>query len=91
MTNLIWITQEAEYVRVVGSVAAVVQALPAHRLVEPVVMLVQASINKLAQALTTQSVSFADPDLCACTDLQLMCLNTLRMIRKPRYCFNWRL
>lgn len=46
------IIQETDYVRVVGSVAAVIQALPADRLVEPVVVLVENSISKLATAMS---------------------------------------
>lgn len=44
--------KESDYVRVVGSVAAVIQALPADRLVEPVVVLVENSITKLASAIS---------------------------------------
>ena len=43
--------QNEDYVRVLGSVAAVIQALPADELVAPVVVLVENSIAKLASAL----------------------------------------
>ncbi|KAK9900916.1 ARM repeat-containing protein [Cystobasidium minutum MCA 4210] len=45
-----------DYVRVVGSVAAVIQALPADRLVEPVVVLVENSISKLAAAMSNPTL-----------------------------------
>lgn len=43
--------QDDEYIRVLGSVAAVIQALPADQLVSPVVVLAEGSISKLASAL----------------------------------------
>lgn len=51
--------QNQDYVKVLGSVAAVIQALPAHELVSPVIVLVENSIGKLATALNGQSADEA--------------------------------